>query len=441
MGQEETMIAILNLVKAIGQTLSQSLRQTLSHRFSNPFVRNAGWLGAAELVNRVFRLGTTVTLARLFTPADYGALALIYTVHSFSEVLTAGSGIGTKIIQVEEEALQETCNTAYWLNWIICSSIFILQCLASLLIAFAYSNPKIILPICVAGLRYLIIPIFAVQASLIKRENRLKISALANVSQSMVGNILTIVLALLGFGIWAVVWELVASVSANIVVSYRNHKWRPPSSFQLNQWRRIFGFSVNVLGVRLLDKLRFNLDYLLVGWVWGNEVLGLYFFAFNAGIGISKNVINILISSLYPYLCEVRDQMHVVRHRYFSSLKRIVVVIVPMVLLQSLSAPFYVPIIFGPQWDKAIPILQIICLSAMPLSVTFAVNQLLNAMDKTRLNVIWNGIYTLLFAVVIGVSVQFGARQVAIAVLIAQWSTLAFNIWAMGHVLKGASSA
>ena len=414
----------------------KALAERWKQRFSNPFIRNASWLGSAELANRIFRLGTTVTLARLFTPADYGLLALLYMVQSFSSVLTFGAGMGDKIIQVDQESLEETCNTAYWLNWILCVSIFIVQCLLSFVIARVYQNNQLILPICMVGLKYLTLPIFNVQLSLIKRENRLKILALIHVCESMIANILTIILAILGLGIWSVVWATVMSIAARIVVSYWHHPWRPPTIFHLGKWQEIFGFSFNVLGVRLLDKLRLNLDYLIVGFFWNEEILGLYFFAFNAGIGISKNVINVLVSSLYPYLCEVRTHLKALRGRYFHSLRRMMLVIVPLVILQSLSAPIYVPIIFGPQWENAIPILQLVCLSAIPLSIAVSVNQLLNALDKTRINLIWNGIYTILFAIALLFSIKFGVMTVAIAVLIAQCSTLLFSIWAMRYVFK-----
>ena len=131
-----------------------TLVQKFRRRLSNPFVRNAGWLGSAELANRIFRLGTTVTLARLFTPADYGLLALLYAVQSFSEVLTAGVGIGAKIIQVDAEDLEATCNTAYWLNWIVCVAIFLLQCLAAFPIAWIYQDNRLVLPIFLIQLGY-----------------------------------------------------------------------------------------------------------------------------------------------------------------------------------------------------------------------------------------------------------------------------------------------
>ena len=69
-------------------------------------------------------------------------------------------------------------------------------------------------------------------------------------------------------------------------------------------------------------------------------------------------------------------------------------VIVPFVVLQSSLAPIYVPIIFGEQWTKAIPILVVICLSAIPFSLSFFTDGLMNAVGKPKINLYFNLIYT-----------------------------------------------
>ena len=412
------------------------LIQKFKYHLSNPFVHNAGWLGVAELVNRIFRLSTTVILARLFTPNDYGILAILYTVLAFADVFTTGVGIGAKIIQVDQDELESTCNTAYWMNWILCSSVFLIQSFLSFPIAWIYQDHRLALPICVLGIKYLLIPIFKVQSSLIKRENRLKVSAVANVCQSIVSNMITIGLAFLGIGIWSVVWAVILSTFTRIIINYKNHSWRPPSSFQLTQWKAVAGFSLDILGVRLLEKLRLNIDYLIIGRFLGVEALGFYFFAFNAGIGISQNVINILISSLFPYLCEVREEIHKVKKRYLSSLKKIVMIVSPIILLQSLVIPLYVPFVFGLQWNNAIPVMRIICLSAIPLTISSSTTQLLNVLGKTRMNLIWSGFYFFYFTFAIFITVKIGLIAVAVAILIAQISTLIFSFWATNMLFR-----
>lgn len=409
--------------------------QKLKQRLSSRFIRNAGWLGLAELFNRFFRLGTTVVLARFFTPYDYGLLAILYLVHSFAEVFTSKFGIGAKIVQAKSEELESICNTTYWISWMLCCGIFLLQCIASAPIAWIYKENQLILPICILGLKYLILPTFKIQSSLLKRENKLKIQAIANTVDSLTCNIITIALVLVGLEIWAIVIAMIFSTVFSSMIYRRYSQWVPPSVIEMKFFKEVINFGGNMLGISFLDQLRMNLDYLIVGHFLSVEELGLYFFAFNAGIGISQNVIQALISSLFPHLCEVRENLGELKQRYFSSIKTIATVLIPIVLLQSGLAPFYVPLIFGTKWINAIPILSIICLSAIPLAFALGSYQLLNAVGHVKITLIWNSIYTALFAIVILVAVRWGIFSVAVAVLMCQAVTLIFSMWATRYVL------
>ncbi len=400
------------------------------------FVRNVSWMGASELINRIFRLGTTLTLARMFSSTDYGLVAILYTVADFANTFSLKYGIGAKIIQVDDEHLNATCITAYWLNWILCGAIFILQCGAAYPIARFYNNNQLILPICFLALNFLLVPLFAVQFALIQRENRLKITATGNVAQSITSNIMTVILALGGAGVWAVAIPMVLSTTAWIVIAYKNHPWRPPKFFQLDRWRDIIRFGTNMLGVDLLGKLRGNLDYLIIGRFVGVEPLGLYFFAFNAGLGISNSVGYTLLAPLFPHLCEARKDYKLFRRRYFNSLKAISFVFVPLILLQSFLAPFYVPIVFGQKWMPAIPILIIICLSAIPRPFAYAASQLLDSIDKTRITFLFESIFTLIFAIAILFAVQWGIFWVAVTVFLTHALVLpVFTIWSSRYAL------
>jgi len=98
--------------------------------------------------------------------------------------------------------------------------------------------------------------------------------------------------------------------------------------------------------------------------------------------------------------------------------------------LQTFLAPIYVPIIFGQKWSSAIPVLMLICLSALTIQFGRATFLLLNAIGKTRLTFYWNLIYTILFSITLLIVVHWGILYVAIAVLICQLLLApVFNIW------------
>ncbi len=407
----------------------------IKQRLSDRFLRNIGWLGVAELVNRIFRLATTVTLARTFSPYDYGMVSIIYTIFDFGNVLTLRFGLSAKIVHADEPDLKVICDTCYWLNWILCGSLFIIQCLAAYPIAHFYKNTQLILPICTVALAYLIIPVYTIQATLIERENRLKVTAFSGAMQAIVSNIILVILALRGFGIWAVVWSMVVGYLVWIVISYKNHSWRPSKFVKLERWREITSFGSKLLGIDLLGRVRMYLDYLLVGSFLGIEALGMYFFAFNAGLGISQSVIHSVTVALFPHLCAVRGDVELLKKQFFGSLKTVALILIPLVVLQTSLAQFYVPIVFGQKWISAIPILVVICFSAVPIALSRATSQLLQAVDKSHIDLYWNIIFTIVFGVSLLFAVQKGIFAVAVAVLITQTIGMPiFTIWVSHYI-------
>lgn len=414
----------------------QTLIGKVKGKLQSKFVQNVGWLGGSEFINRVIRLGSTVIIARFLTEYDYGLVAIILTVREFTQVFTR-VGIGLKIIQADPENLETLCNSAYWLNWLIFAGVFVLQCIAAFPVAWFYKDNSLILPICASGLSYLILPLSSVQYALIHRENRLEVTALTNTIQNFVSSVLSGILAFLGLGMWAIVIPGIVVAPIWVYIYCSNHPWRPTSGFTLKHWESLFNFGRNILGVELLKTLRNNLDYLIVGRFIGIEQLGLYYFAFNAGLGISLSIIMALNSALLPHLCEVRAQWDKFRQRYFKSIKGIAVIIVPLVLLQSSLAPFYVPIVFGQKWIPAIPILILICLSAIPRPFADAASQLLVAVDKPYLDLRWNVIFTFVFTLALLIGVNWQALGVAISVFLVHVICLPlYTLWASYYVFN-----
>lgn len=387
----------------------------IRQKFSSRFIQNLGWLSLSEIVIRIVRLATTVILARFLSEYDYGLAAIVLTVNEFTQMLSR-CGISAKLIQVEEERLESLANSAYWLSWIIYAGLFLIQCIAAFAIAAFYRDNQLIFPICATAIIYLIVPIAQIQATLIQRENRLKVIAITNALQISIANVLTAGFAFLGFGMWAIILPRVLVAPLWVMINYQHHAWRP-KRWTTAYWGELFRFGRHVLGVELLKTLRNNLDYLIVGRMIGVRELGLYYFAFNAGLGISLSFITAINTALYPHLCAVRSNWQQFRARYFHSLKITALIIVPIVLLQSSLAPIYVPIVFSSKWVEAIPILILICLSAIPRPFAEAASAVWLAIDKPKIDLIGSVIFTIVLAIALLIGTRWQLTGVAISVL------------------------
>jgi PST family polysaccharide transporter len=410
-------------------------------KVDNPFNRNLRWLGLSGAVIRVTRLLTTIVLARFLTSHDYGLVAIVLTVNDIVRVFTR-NGIGTRLIQAQEDNIEHLAQSAYWLNWAISIALFVIQCLAAFPLAWFYRDEQLILPICAMAVSLLLLPHGLVQAALIQRENRLKAIALVEMIQFSTDNILSLIFAIAGWGMWAIILPKLLVPPIWVYIILKNHSWRPKLKFTAVGWGDLLRFGRNVLGVELLNNLRGNLDYLIVGRFLSIEALGIYYFAFNAGLGISLGIITSIKSALLPHLCDARNNLAQFKQRYFSSLQTIAFTIIPLVLLQSSLAPFYVPIVFGEKWIPAIPVLILICLSAIPRPFADSASQLLIAVDQPQIDLLWNVIFTVLFTISLLIGVQWQSIGVATTVLLIHAICLPlFAIWATRYVFKRLSTS
>lgn len=414
-----------------------ALQQRLHKLLNDRFLRNIGWLGSAQLANRVLRLCATIIVARLLLPEDYGLAALVLASHEFIQMFCR-QGTGPRLVQARDDELPQLAQTAYWLNWIQCGGLFLLQCLIALPVSWAYGKPELALPLIVMGLSYLMLPPALVHTALNIRAQRLHVIAAAETLQTLADMLLTLVLVLSGWGFWALILPKVLVVPVWAFINRRAQDWRP-GSFTLQHWRAIVGFSLQLTGVEILATLRNNLDYLLVGYFLGVEALGVYFFAFNAGLGISLGLISACSNALFPHLCDANHDAAELRQRFTRGLRTIALIAVPLVLLQASAAPFYLPLVFGQHWvdANALPILILICLSALPRPFAEAASQLLRALGQPRLDLFANAAFTVLLTIALLIGVQWGSIGVAAAVLLTHWLIQPlFTLWVWRHFLN-----
>lgn len=381
---------------------------------SNRFIKNIGWLGLSEGFVRVTRLGTAVVLARMLDPVTFGIAALVLTINELVHVFNR-NGIGAKIVQCDDHELDELVETAYRMGFIICIGLFAIQCLAAYPLANFYQSPDLVPMLQVLALVYLLMPFGLVQSALVQRAQGMKTKAMIDGIQVGTDNILTAFLALAGMGAWSIVLPklLVAPIW---VLGYRRAiHWKPSGAFfTFPKWRDILQFGRYFLGIELLKTARLNLDNLIIAHFLGLEALGLYYFARNAGLGFSLTLINATSVALYPNLCEVKDSLGHLQARFTRNLKRISALVSPLILLQAMLAPWYVPIVFGDKWTPAIPVLMLLCFSAVLRPLAESASALLLARGEVTTDFKWNVLLTLLFIVGVSAAAQFSLTAVGV---------------------------
>ena len=403
----------------------------IKDRLNSKFLSSLGWLGASEVVVRITRLLTAIVLARALGPTEFGIAALVITVNELIRVFNR-NGISAKIIQCSESELATICNTAYRVNFIFCFLLFVLQVGLAYPISQWYEVPQLVPMLHLLALTYLLMPFALVQAALILREQNMRSAALIDGGQVAVDNLMTAIFALMGFGAWAIVLPKFLTSPIWVIGYRRAYLWKPSGGlFCFEQWKNVFSFGKYFLGIETLKAVRLNADNLIIGRLLGVEALGLYYFAKNAGLGFSLTLTNSINIALYPNLCEVREDSRELARRYKTNLRQIALIVVPLLSLQAGLAYWYVPIIFGDHWVHAVPVLALLCLSAIPRAFAESSSALMMANERIKIDFNWNLFFTLCFVIAIVIGSMHSIEYVALAYLIVFMLCCPFyTIWA-----------
>lgn len=396
------------------------------HRFANHqdrgLLANIGWLTIGMMTNRVLRLLITIVVARTLSQADYGLIALIFTAHEMIGLFLQRC-TNVKLIQAPRAALDPLCDATYSLNWLLGSSLFLIQCATGWLLSQAYQAPELFLPLCALALTYLQLPFAMVQAALNFRDGKLRLVAKIDVGQTLVdtGGVLALIAA--GAGIWALVIPKILTPLIWILGHRNACPWRSETGWSTRGWSAIMSYSGNLLLIDGMQVLRQNADYLLIGYFLGVEALGLYFFAFNAGLGIATSFSMAISNALLPHLCESADQRHVLRARYQRGLKLTLLLIGGLMVLQTSLANIYVPVVFGQDWvDRgSVELIVLLCLVALPKSLIDVSSQYLRAENVPATDLKLQTAFSVMLMLAFGLAVMFGLKAVAIATVVSYY--------------------
>ena len=403
----------------------------------NSFVKNLSAMGLAQIAVRASRLVTTILLSRWLAPEIFATAAIVLTVYEFVSLFTR-NGISSAVIQATSEDVEAMAMTAWRLTWIACVSLLLLQCALAYPIAWFYHNSKLEFPIMAMSVIYLVTPMSNIQAAFQQREGKLGRMALASATQVISDNILTACFVLVGFDMWAIILPKLLVAPIWLIMVRKGHKWRPHKVFGSSKffgWGKILRYSRSVIGTEILATVQANIDNLLVGYFLGFHALGIYYFAFNAGLGLTLGFISAISVAVFPYLCEVSTDKQTLQSRFFQTRNRIGLGLGAIIILQSVLAPFYVPLVFGSKWIEAAPVLSIICLSALVRPYACITGQLLKAIGKPEIEMRWQFINTVALIIALVIACQFNILAVAIAVLTVQSIVLGVFTWIVPKII------
>ncbi|MEM7702379.1 MAG: oligosaccharide flippase family protein [Pseudomonadota bacterium] len=344
--------------------MSQYLRLLTTPDRWPAFARGMLAYGSAEAVTRVVRLAAILVVARQISPTLLGTAALALSLFELVRVLT-NVGIGQRIIVATREELESVCRAAARLFWIVCLTVVSVQLAVAWILWRGFDLPDVASMLAVLSLVYVFMPPGLVQIFLAMRDQRMTATAGVSAAQNIADSALTLGLVIVWPSVWAIVLPKLLTAPIWLVMARRTYQWRPDEAVVSAPLSSFRSFGPSILISELLGAARLHADKLIVGAFLGTEALGLYYFAFNAGLGITQSLVAACNLVLFPHLSKLSgpEFEREFRRAFLGGLA----IFAPIVAAQALLAPFYVPIVFGERWIAATPYLALLACAALPL--------------------------------------------------------------------------
>ncbi|MDT0682983.1 oligosaccharide flippase family protein [Roseicyclus sp. F158] len=364
-----------------------------------PFARNLMAYCLSEVAAKASRILVVVAVARTMDATAIGVAAAALAGSDILKALTE-NGAGQRIIAASEQDLPGICRTARRIFWAWCLGLFALQIALGLGLWAASGDAMLFVLIAILAGEYLFMPAGLVNCALAMRAGKMRQTASIAAGQVVGANALTALLAVLIAGPLALVLPRLLAAPIWLVAMRRLQPWTPvpATPAPLGPFVR---YGASVLGTEVVKALRLQADKLVIAALMGAEALGIYFLAFNAGLGLATSFSQAFATVLFPHLCTASDRIAALRQALTLSL----CILVPVVLVQALLVPVYVPILFGDDWTGLAPIVRILCLAAIPAIVWASAAGWLRAADRPEVE----------FALTLGMTAALIANTVLLA--------------------------
>jgi PST family polysaccharide transporter len=318
--------------------------------------------GVVTLVSQGISTGvhlvSTVVLARLLSPEDFGVMSMVAAITAFAS-LFRDLGLSTAAVQ-KGELTRDLQSNLFWINVALGTGLTGLLAAASPLVAWFYGRPELAWVTVALSFNFVISSLGTQHGVLLTRRMQFGRKAAAGIGGSIVGLVVSILLARLGYRYWALVWGGLSSAVVSVLLLFAVSPFRPGWPRRGTGVLGLVRFGANVTAFNIVNYFHRNLDNLLIGKVWGAEALGLYSRAYALLMFPIQAIRNPLNAVAFPALGRLQNDHKQYRIYYCRLTQLTAFLSMPLsALLFSGAAPL-IELLLGPKWLDVVPIFRLL---------------------------------------------------------------------------------
>lgn len=317
------------------------------------------WSAAARILGQLISWSVTIMVIRQLSPGDYGLMAMAMVVVSLLILLNT---LGLDAVLVQQKALHEQMRRqVFGVVIVLNTAFFLLVLLGAGAVAAFYDEPALTPVLQVLSVQFLLLIFETLPQSRLERDIDFARRSIVDLVTLVLGSLVTLVLALAGFGVWALVWGTLASNATRMIglnLICRNLVW---PSFSLRGMTQHFSFGGFVTVDRGLWYLFSESDKFVGGKLLGNHLLGYYTVASQlASLPIHK-ITGLLNSVAFPAFSQAHASTtaDTVAGYLLKATHLLGIAAFPVFFGISCTAGPLIEVLLGEKWLPAAPLLQL----------------------------------------------------------------------------------
>jgi O-antigen/teichoic acid export membrane protein len=392
----------------------------------------AAWMVAFKVTERTLTLASTVILARLLVPADFGVVAMAMSIVATLEVLTSFS-MDVAIIQ-RADVQRRHLDTAWTLNAAFGVAIALLLLVLARPTASFYRAPDLVPVMYALAAGWLVQGFENVGPVAFRRELDFNKEYWYLSAKRVATFLVTIPLAFWLRNYWALVAGTVAGKFFAVAISYYSHPFRPRPS--LAGARELLRFSRWLVVNNILYFLNQRTTDVVIGRMAGAQALGTYNLSFEISNMPTTELAAPINRAVLPGYSKMYRDMGSIAGSYLEVIGLIAFFSIPAGAGIAAIADPFVNVVLGPKWLAAIPLIQVLAFYGCVASLHTNSGVAFMAVGRPHLLTLMAGVHVaVLIPLLLYATRAEGIAGAAHAVLATAVLLTPFNFLLLGRVL------
>lgn len=395
--------------------------------------KGAIWMIMFRLMNRSIGLVSTIILARLLIPADFGLVALATAITASVELLTAFN-LDVVLIQ-NQSAERRHYDTAWTINAIMGLLLALLLCGASPVASAFYSEPRLENIIYVLAMGTFVHGLENIGVVEFRKDLTFHKDFYFRLIKKVVSFLTTVTLAYIFRSYWALVIGVLVSKFMGVALSYAMHAYRPRVTFEA--WRELFHFSKWLFINNCIFFANSKSADFIIGKVSGPHGLGIYSLAYEISNLTSTELVAPINRAILPGYAKIASNLTILKQAYLNVIAAIAMLALPAGAGIALLAGPLVNLVLGAKWVDAIPIIQILAVSGVITALQANRGSVYLSLGKPRIMTYVTAIELVLLLPALTVGTQsMGIKGAAWAILMVKIVLLPINYMVLLRILR-----